>query len=534
MNTTSQEIPTPIDPGKVVTGSNDDMPGECPALGSSYGRILKSSTLVGGSQAVGLVMGMIRTKALALILGPLGPSAVGLLGIFITLSQLVNSLAGLGIGSSGIREIAIAHSSGDQERSARVLISMRRILVVVGLAGGLAMALAAPWLSHLSFGTADHVLEIRFLGLIVLINNVSSGQIAILQGRGMLRELTLSSVCAAIAGTAISIPIYYFFGIRAVVPSLIVCTALSALMGWWFSRRIHVQRVRQSFRETWSTSRSMMNLGLAFLVASLLTALTTWVIQTMLAKNFGSDVLGHYAAAFRVSGFFVAFVLTAMATDFFPRLAAVSGDNAMMTRLINEQIEVGALLSVPALTGMLCFADWIIPAFYSHAFDQAVPMFRWLVLGCLGRVFSWPLGAVFMAKGESGKLILSEIIAAAVHLGAVWLGLKWFGPVGASMAFFAMYLLYFIALYAILSRWIQFQFTRELQVITFLVVIIVASSTSIATFLPLAGRLVAGGIITIGVSYLALQRLVTILGSTSGIAKKIFLIPGVKYCLGIR
>jgi PST family polysaccharide transporter len=278
----------------------------------------------------------------------------------------------------------------------------------------------------------------------------------------------------------------------------------------------------------------MVNLGVAFLVASLLTALTTWVIQTMLAKGYGNDALGHYAAAFRVSGFFVAFVLSAMSIDFFPRLATVSADNAKMSRLINEQVEVGVLLSVPALTGMLCFADWVIPAFYSHSFDQAVPMFRWLVLGCLGRVFSWPLGAVFMAKGESGKLIISEILAASVHVGGVWLGLRYFGPVGAAVGFFAMYLLYFIALYAILARWIQFRFTNELLIITLLVVVVVAVSTSLSAYLPMVGSLAAGGIITVMVSYLSLQRLVSLLGPASGITKKLLLIPGAGYCLRMR
>jgi enterobacterial common antigen flippase len=534
MSSPSQYLATTSHSGTVEPEASDDKQSEDSSSHSSYSRILKSSTLVGGSQAIGLVMGMIRTKALAIILGPLGPHAVGLLGIFTTLSQLVTSLAGLGIGTSGVREISIAHHTGDHERSARVLIALRRTLFVIGLAGGLAMAFSAPWLSQLSFGSSEHTWEIRLLGLAVLITNVSSGQIAILQGRGMLREMALSGVVSAVAATVVSFPIYYFLGVHAVAPSMVICVVLAAISGWWFSRNVRVPRIPQTLRETCRISRSMVNLGLAFLVASLLTALSTLAIQTMIAKEFGSDALGHYAAAFRVSGFFVAFVLSAMATDFFPRLAAVSESPSRMSRLINEQIEVGALLSVPALTGMLCFADWVIPAFYSHSFDEAVPMFRWLIIGCLGRVFSWPLGAVFMAKGESGKLIASEILAAAVHIGGVWVGLHFFGPVGAAVGFFAMYLIYFIALYFTMSRWIQFAFTKELVILTTAVVFVVISAISLSLILPVAGQLSAGCIITAVVSYLALQRLVSLLGPSSVITRKLLLIPGMGFCLRIR
>ncbi len=38
----------------------------------SYGQILKSSVLIGGSSAVNIGIGIVRTKAIAVLLGPAG------------------------------------------------------------------------------------------------------------------------------------------------------------------------------------------------------------------------------------------------------------------------------------------------------------------------------------------------------------------------------------------------------------------------------------------------------------------------------
>jgi hypothetical protein len=46
---------------------------------NTYGQILKSSALIGGSSIINIGIRIIRTKAMALILGP---SGVGLMGLY--------------------------------------------------------------------------------------------------------------------------------------------------------------------------------------------------------------------------------------------------------------------------------------------------------------------------------------------------------------------------------------------------------------------------------------------------------------------
>jgi PST family polysaccharide transporter len=61
---------------------------QAPAESSSYGQILKSSALVGGAQIFNLLLGMVRTKFAATLIGPAG---VGLIGNYSAIQGLVVS-----------------------------------------------------------------------------------------------------------------------------------------------------------------------------------------------------------------------------------------------------------------------------------------------------------------------------------------------------------------------------------------------------------------------------------------------------------
>src|ERR1700720_4961352 len=81
----------------------------------TYGQILKSSALVGGSSVINIAIGIVRTKAMALLLGPAG---YGLFGLYGSIANLAQSLAGMGVNSSGVRQIAAAVGSGDSAQIA--------------------------------------------------------------------------------------------------------------------------------------------------------------------------------------------------------------------------------------------------------------------------------------------------------------------------------------------------------------------------------------------------------------------------------
>ena len=94
----------------------------------SYNQILKSSALIGGAQGVSLLVGMVRTKLVAILIGPLG---IGLVVTYQAMQQMIGTIAGLGIGASAVRDISMAITKGDDETVGRAVLTLRRISLFI-------------------------------------------------------------------------------------------------------------------------------------------------------------------------------------------------------------------------------------------------------------------------------------------------------------------------------------------------------------------------------------------------------------------
>src|ERR1700722_13049481 len=101
---------------------------------ASYRRILKSSSIIGGASFLNIVIGLLRTKVLAVLLGPTG---MGLVSLYRGLMVTASSVATMGVDVIGTRQIAEANA----QENARALAVARRALfwmtVLLGSLGAL-------------------------------------------------------------------------------------------------------------------------------------------------------------------------------------------------------------------------------------------------------------------------------------------------------------------------------------------------------------------------------------------------------------
>ena len=97
--------------GRRMIGSNAHVGGPRDDGGNAHvggapartGRSSSRTAWIGGSSAANLLIGLVRTKAMAMLLGPAG---FGLMGVFTAIADLARSVAEMGINSSGVRQIA--------------------------------------------------------------------------------------------------------------------------------------------------------------------------------------------------------------------------------------------------------------------------------------------------------------------------------------------------------------------------------------------------------------------------------------------
>jgi PST family polysaccharide transporter len=415
----------------------------------TYGQILKSSTIVGGSTVLNVGIGIVRTKAMALLLGPGG---FGLAGIYTSIITLAQSIAGIGVNSSGVRQIAEAAGSNSEECIARTTLVLRRTSVVLGLLGAVAVLAFSGQIAKLTFGNTQRQGAICLISLAVLFQLVSAGQGALIQGMRRIADLARINVIGALSGLVISVPVVYVLREKGIALSLVLVAATAILTSWWYSRKIRIAPPTLTGAQVWFETKGLLKLGVAFMASGLMVPGVAYFVRVFLLQQVGMASAGMYQSAWTLGGLYVGFILQAMGADFFPRLTAVANDNAECNRLVNEQTLIGLLIAGPGVLATLTFAPLVIALFYSAKFSAAVEVLRWICLGATLQVITWPMGFIIVAKARQNFFIFSEVAWAAAAVGLAWACIRARGLNGAGIAFFLSYVIHGVLVYPIVRR----------------------------------------------------------------------------------
>lgn len=420
---------------------------------TSHAEALRSTSIIGGSTVIVMLVRMVRTKVMAVLLGPAG---IGLEAIYDSVTNLARTAADLGISSSGVRQIASAAGSGDPTRIAATVRTLRWTCLLLGTVGAAVLYLTRERIGRFAFGNTDHGDDIGLLSIILLFGAVTGGQGALLQGMRRIGDLAKKNILGAVASAVLGIPLVYVWGREGIPACLVLTAGVGVLVSWWYARRVRIEPVvvgKVRLRQVAGEAVGLLRLGLVFLASGLMATGVLFLLRVFVTRQEGLDGAGQFQAANMLSAVYVGFVLQAMGTDFYPRLTAVAeNDNRRCNQLVNEQAEISILLALPGVLATLALAPWVIRTLYSSRFDVAAEILCWQVTGMLLRVNSWPMGFILLAKGRAGAFFWTDFAAYSVYTALCWVGLKLFRLPGAGMAFLGLYVFHWSLLYAVVRR----------------------------------------------------------------------------------
>ncbi|MBA3862324.1 MAG: O-antigen translocase [Erythrobacter sp.] len=407
---------------------------------TSYRTILRSSSMVGGAQAINVVANLVKIKLVAILLGAAG---VGLAGLYGSLMQTASTIAALGFGTIGTRQIAAAHGADDVLavwRTRRALFWGTTILALLGAA---AFWFMRHWIADVALDDPDRADEIGWLALGVGLTVAAGSQSALLTGLRRIGDLARLQVGAGVAGAILGVVAIWHWGEQGVIAMVLIAPAVLFVLGHFYVARLASPGgARLGWGSLTTEFGILAKLGFAVMVSALAGILAQVVVRILVQRELGTDALGHFQAASTISITYLGFVLGAMAADYFPRLSAAIGEPGVAIRLVNEQTEVALLLCGPLLIGLLGVAPWAISLLYSNEFQPAVEILRWHLLADILKVMSWPLGFVLLASGAARAYFFAELLAAAVFVGGVAIGVPIWGVAATGIAFMGLYIVY--------------------------------------------------------------------------------------------
>jgi PST family polysaccharide transporter len=421
---------------------------------ASYRRILTSSSIIGGASVINIVIGLVRTKVLAVLLGPAG---MGLVGLYSALMGTAATLTSMGLGTAGARQIAEAIGKEDAHGLAVARRAMFWGTLMLASAGGLVVWSLRAVLAVRVLGGAEHAGVVGWLALGVALSVAGASQGALIQGMRRIGDMARLSVYGAVLNTILGIGLLWQWGSAALWAFMLVIPVVNFALGHMYVERLpKADADKITIQEMAAQWKTLARLGIAFMGASLVQSLVYLWIRVIVSDGLGLEAVGHYQAASTISTQYVGFVLGAMAADYYPRLTSVIDDKVTAKRLVNEQTEIALLLSAPIFIAMIGLAPWVLHLLYSAAFTPAVDVLRWQILGDVIKIASWPLGFVILASGDGKSFFWSETSAFLLMAGlTAWL-LPHLGLQSVGIAFFLMYAFYLPLVWCLARKRIDF------------------------------------------------------------------------------
>jgi O-antigen/teichoic acid export membrane protein len=428
---------------------------------TSYRQIMKATSIFGGVQVFTIIISIIRSKFVAVLLGPAG---MGIMGLLSSTISIINSLTNFGLGTSAVKDIAAAVGTNDEKRIGLIITVVRRLVWITGLLGLFTTAILSSWLSQLTFGNKDYTWAFLWISITLLVNQLSTGQLVVLQGLRKLNYLAKANLSGSFMGLFLTIPFYYFWGLNGIVPGIIGTALLSMLMSWYFSGKIKVEKVALSHSQTFEEGKNMLRLGFFISLNGVLVLGAAYLVRIFISRTGSLEQVGLYNAGFAIINTYVSLIFTAMATDYYPRLSAVANDNKHCNQTINQQAEIAILILAPILLIFLIFINWVVILLYSQKFTAVNEMIQWAALGMFFKAASWSVAFIFLAKGTTKLFFWNELITNTYILAFNLIGFHYWGLTGLGFSFAAAYLLYMVQV-VVISK-IKFEFAFDSSFIT--------------------------------------------------------------------
>ena len=435
--------------------------------------ILRATAILGSSSMVTIAMGLISSKAWAILLGPDGLGFMGLLQSVVGLSGLI---AGMGVGVGLVRMAAGALARDEQMQVAALRRAAWLLALVLGSLAVLVLAVLRVPISRWMLGGEEHAGYVVLMGAALMFSLATGIQTSTLNAYHRVGALAKISVLTSVIGTTINVTMVWLWRIHGIVPAIIAAAGVQCAIAHYFVRRelreapasrsLHPPR-----REVLKAARSLLRFGLPYTASMVVGAGVQFVLPVLVLNRLGTENVGFFKAATTVSVSYLGFLLTAMSQDYYPRVAAAGDQADTLVHLVNQQHRLVMMLAVPMILGTLALAPYLIPLVYSAKFAPTVEVLEWQLIGDLFKFSSWTMSFIILTRSGSSTYFFMELVGGATTLLLCWLGMSWFGLAGLGIGFLGAYLVYYVLVSVIVRREIPLVWSGENKLLLLLAIL---------------------------------------------------------------
>ena len=238
----------------------------------------------------------------------------------------------------------------------------------------------------------------------------------------------IATVSGALVGVGMAL---LGFGVWSLVGSQIVQQIVGLLVMWVGLRwKPQITFSTAAFTDLYRfSSRVMMGNAVRFATEKL--------DSVIVGAALGPISLGYYYMAQRLLTT-VNFVTISLADNvMLPALSRMQNDETRLAQTFVSMIVAAAMLWVPFVAGLGLIAPHVVPLFFGHKWDPAIPVIMIVCVTAVSQVLSRTTSQALLAIGKAAVNVLLNLIQFAIMVVSFLVGIQ-FGIEGAAWAYTMM------------------------------------------------------------------------------------------------
>jgi len=467
---------------------------------STYRNIVKATSIFGGVQLVQILTSLIKAKFVALFIGAIG---MGIVGLLTSTMSVVTALATLGLNYGAVRELAQASLEKDLDKLNKIYTIFSRWLYLSSILGVIIVIFLSSTFSKYAFGNQDYTWAFIWLSITVFFDVFTQRNNTLLQGTSRIKELAKSSIMGSGIGLLTSIPLYYFFGVRGIVPALIIAAVTSFSISYFFTNKMKLSKYNLSIKQIIFDGRDILNLGIIMMIALFMGRVVIFSVNAFISYSGSIKDVGLYSAGIAITSQSIGLIFAAMSLDYFPRLSSISSDNTKVREMVNQQSEVILLIILPILVALILFTPLIIRILLTPEFNSLTNFIRLIALGTIFQAASFTISMALLAKGDKKNYLFFNAILANVF-GFIFfiLGYYMYGLNGLAIAIGIHHFAFLIIYLFVTKKLYNYSMSRKFISIIFVnICIIVLVYIAVLIYPNLYGYSAGGFLLLLAIAY---------------------------------
>jgi O-antigen/teichoic acid export membrane protein len=395
-----------------------------------------SIVYLGGVNIVAFGAGIIRQKVFAIFLAPAGLGAFSMAASFF---ELFTTVARLGTPAGLLRELTVSLRDEDLGGAGRVFLDIRKIVLVLTLALGVAVTLMAPGIRRRLFAGALPWWTVPALAVAAPVSLAGQLCESAINALGRVRTLALSNVTTVLLGLPVAVWLVATYELTGAILQLVAGAFIALLVSQGFLSRIFRPREyspeRVPRRDALRSVAGALRTGIGLTLHQVAVAANLFFFRSVIVAQLGAISGGYYQGTMALSRQYTIALQGGIFVYLYPRLVERARNRESFAGELSRGLGFALALIVPVVLTLLTTRDWIVRIVFSEEFTPIVPLMTYSLTGDVFAVLVEILRMALLASGSATLYAILGVFAEGLYLVAFVGGLRLFSLTGAVGAY---------------------------------------------------------------------------------------------------